>query len=247
VSFEFHPDHASEANNLIAGLVPFLKDNGHAYHLKMLTPEAIQWQAKSRWSWEKMEAHSEINVELKNLLAKDDDLIFTDEPTLERSNTTSTSNKPQDPIVSVQIPSFPVEHMPPMRNEDDSVSTFHPGNTINLADEPGEDDFEEEITPKSGPPVGILKTPRSQDCDVLSRISTSDSATRISSLETEISAMDKAFRAEISKLQNQAIVQAKSQLVHGSMLTEIINLLKKSSIINEDTNTSPQPEVANPP
>jgi hypothetical protein len=57
----------------------------------------------------------------------------------------------------------------------------------------------------------------------------------------------KAFRAEISKLQNQAIVQAKSQLAHGSMLTEIINLLKKSSIINEDTNTSPQPEVANPP
>jgi len=37
------------------------------------------------------------------------------------------------------------------------------------------------------------------------------------------------------------------QLAHGSMLTEIINLLKKSSIINEDTNTSPQPEVANPP
>jgi len=96
-----------------------------------------------------------------------------------------------------------------MRNKDNSVSTFHPGNTINLADEPDEDDDEEEITPKSRPPVSILKIPRSQDSDVLSRISTSDSATRISSLETEISAMDKAFRAEISKLQNQAIVQAK--------------------------------------
>jgi hypothetical protein len=42
VNFQFHPGHASKANNSIAGLVPFLKDNGHAYHLKMFTPEAIQ-------------------------------------------------------------------------------------------------------------------------------------------------------------------------------------------------------------
>ncbi len=47
VNFQFHPENASEANNLIAGLVPFLKDSGHSYHLKMFTPEAIQRQAKS--------------------------------------------------------------------------------------------------------------------------------------------------------------------------------------------------------
>ena len=47
VNFQFHPEHASEANNLIAGLVPFLKDSGHSYHLKMFTPESIKRQAKS--------------------------------------------------------------------------------------------------------------------------------------------------------------------------------------------------------
>ncbi len=48
VNFQFHPENASEANNLIAGLVPFLKDNGHSFHLKMFTPEALQRQAKSK-------------------------------------------------------------------------------------------------------------------------------------------------------------------------------------------------------
>jgi hypothetical protein len=41
INFQFHPDYASEANNLIAGLVPFLKVNGHDFHLKMFTPEAL--------------------------------------------------------------------------------------------------------------------------------------------------------------------------------------------------------------
>jgi hypothetical protein len=34
VNFQFHPEHASEANHLIAGLVPYLKDHGHHFHLK---------------------------------------------------------------------------------------------------------------------------------------------------------------------------------------------------------------------
>jgi hypothetical protein len=47
VNFQFHPEYASEANNLIAGLVPSLKDNGHEFHLKMFTTEAIQRQARA--------------------------------------------------------------------------------------------------------------------------------------------------------------------------------------------------------
>jgi hypothetical protein len=122
VNFQFHPEHASEAKNLIAGLVPFLKDSGHAYHLKMFTPEAIQRQVKSRWDAEKREAHSEADIELQNLLAKDDDLNFTNERTLEIE--TPKTDKDQDPVVSVHVPDFPPEHMPSMRHEDDSVSTF---------------------------------------------------------------------------------------------------------------------------
>jgi hypothetical protein len=87
VSFQFHPEHASEAHNLIAGLVPFLKDNGHSFHLKMFNPEALQRQAKAKWNAVTREADSETDAELANLLAEDNDLNFTDEPTLEKVDT----------------------------------------------------------------------------------------------------------------------------------------------------------------
>jgi hypothetical protein len=237
VNFQFHPENASEANNLIAGLVPFLRDSGHSFHLKMFTPEALQRHAKAKWNPETREADSETDAELANLLAEDDDLNFTNEPTLEKAiklhdqttkNTSVTSN----------IPSFPKEHMPSMHNEDDSVSTFHHGNTVNLtsdqvSEEDSDDLVEEEKTNSTTPsksPVGILRTPRTQDQDVLSRISMSDSASRISSLETEISAMNKTFHNEINKLQSQAKQQANAQVTHGTMLSEILEMLKKANL-----------------
>jgi hypothetical protein len=196
VNFQFHPENASEANNLIAGLVPFLKDNGHSFHLKMFTPEALQRQAKSKWNWDTREADSKTDAELANLLTEDDDLNFTDEPTLEKAE--AQTRQTQEQVVDIHVPVFPSEHMPSMQPDEESVLTFHPGNTINLAYDPDTD--ADTSNPKMGSvsPVGILRTPRSQDHDAISRISMSDSATRISSLETELSAMDKIFCAEIA-------------------------------------------------
>jgi hypothetical protein len=48
VNFQFHPENASEANNLISVLVPYLRDHGYNFHLKMFTPEALQRQAKAK-------------------------------------------------------------------------------------------------------------------------------------------------------------------------------------------------------
>ncbi|MFN9981232.1 MAG: hypothetical protein ACK53Y_15005, partial [bacterium] len=84
VNFQFHPENASEANNLIAGLVPYLKDHGYLFHLKMLTPEALQRQAEEKWNRLTREADSKTDAELANLLAEDDDLNFTDEPTTDK-------------------------------------------------------------------------------------------------------------------------------------------------------------------
>jgi len=243
VNFQFHPEHASEANNLIAGLVPFLKDNGHNFHLKMFTPEALQRQAKACWNSTTREADSETDADLANLLAEDGDLNFTVEPTLEKE----VSQCP-DPVVQVQVPSFPAEHMPSMQLDDDSVSTFHLSKIITLTKDPDSNNNEDDTTPKSTnfSPVGILRTPRTHD-DAVSHISMSDSTTRISSLETEISAMDRAFREEIGKLQSQAQLQANAQAAHGSLLSEILSMVQKlqlPQITDSSPNTS---EVVNPP
>jgi len=247
VNFQFHPDHASEAHNLIAGLVPFLKDNGHAYHLKMFNPEALQRQAKARWNQETREADSETDAELANLLAEDDDLNFTNEPTLEKPDSSELlEGNETDPIVSVQIPPVSSEHIPQIGREDDSVSTFHPGAPIILTKDSSSEEEQEE-TEAMRRPTGILRTPRQPEIDVISRISNSDSNTRISSLESNISAMEKAFKEEISKLQHQATLQATAQLSHGNMLTEILSMLKQTNLIREFNNIPNQSEEANHP
>jgi len=136
-----------------------------------------------------------------------------------------------DPVVLVHVPSFPIDQMPSMRPDDDSISTFQPGKAINLADDqdsedkqkPSLDDPKSVASKTTTSPVSILRTTRTQD-DATSKISCSDSITRISSLETEFSLMNKKFQDELDKLQFQALQQAKEQLLHGSMLTEILTM-----------------------
>jgi hypothetical protein len=233
VNFQFHPEHASEANNLIAGLVPYLKDHGHHFHLKMFSPEVLQRQAKAKWNRTTREADSETDAELANLLAEDDDLNFTDKPTLDKVIVQHNPQKNKDesnPLVSVQVPAFPTEHMPSMNPDKDSVSSFHPGPTINLTDDPDSDKESNNNKSSQKSLVSILRTSRVQEADEISRISMSDSATRISLLETEISMMDKTFRDGIGKLQSQAAQQAHSQLEHGTILSKILSTLKKINL-----------------
>jgi len=253
VNFQFHPDNASEANNLIAGLVPFLKDNGHSYHLKMFTPEALQRQAKAKWNAERREVDSEADTVLANLLAEDDELNFTNEPTLEKEHSNHSEHTTDPETVSIHIPNFPAEHMPSMAREDDSISTFHPnrgeGNFINLTTDENEMEIEEEASAPTGPPVSILRTQKHVDQDATSKMSMSDSASRISSLETEIHTMDKTFRTAIEQLKQQAADHSTSQSIQGSMLKEIYTMLKRVNIsTSEKSSTDPSTsEVANPP
>jgi hypothetical protein len=188
---------------------------------------------------------------LANLLAEDDNLNFTDEPTTEKAKATDNhQDEPdhQEAFVSVQVPDFPAEHMPSMNLDEDSVSTFHHGNTINLEEDP--DSNEEKSSPISSQksPVSILRTPLTQEADAILKISMSDSATRISSQETEFSMMGKQFRDEICKLQSQAAKQADTQLEQSSMLSEILSTLKKINLSTLIDDQSPKrSEVANPP
>jgi hypothetical protein len=133
-----------------------------------------------------------------------------------------------------------------MGREEDSVSTFHPGAAINLTEDSGSEE-DQDIPAAVRSPTGILRTSRTLNHDAISRISTSDSATRISSLESNISAMEKAFRDEINKLQHQASLQAKAQLSHGNMLTEILSMLKQANTSIESNHGPNQSEAANHP
>jgi len=223
----------------------------------MFTPEAIQRQARSRWDSSARVAHSETDAELLKLLAEDDELNFTDEPTYKHQVTgeevSQNSNVP--PHVSIDIPSFPTEYMPSLRPDDNSVSSFHPRNAVDLTAEDEQEEAEVDqnaadtsLQPAQKSPLSILKTSKLNDPDQVSRMSMSDSASRISSLESNVLKMDRAFRGAIENLQVQALIQAKEQLQHGSMLTEIISLLKLNNLnSNLENTTKNQSEAANHP
>jgi len=126
VNFQFHPEYASEANNFIAGLIPFLRDNGHSFHLKMFSAEALQCHAKAIWNPMTREADSETDAELAKLLSEDDELNFTDKPTLDKAEVQDQNPASiKDSAVTIDIPDFPGYKPPSMRADDDSISTLH--------------------------------------------------------------------------------------------------------------------------
>jgi len=98
-------------------------------------------------------------------------------------------------------------------------------------------------------PVGILRTSKASDQDVVSRMSMSDSASRISSLETEISTMNRVFQGAVDQLRLQAEAHASAQLAQASMISEILDMLKKQKLGSTppSVTTPNQSEVANHP
>jgi len=139
----------------------------------MFTPEALNRQAKAKWNATTREADSETDMELANLLAEDDDLNFTNEPTLEKP-TPDNNRKEEDHVVTLNIPDFPQEYIPSMAKDGDSISTFHPGR---VTDRTNEDHLEETQGSKTPPtPTSILRTSWLQEQDGKSRKSMSESA-----------------------------------------------------------------------
>jgi hypothetical protein len=107
-----------DAHNIIAGFIPFLRNEGHTYFLKMFSTEALQCHASSKWDPINMEVGTAEEAELSQFLAEDDDLNFTDEPTHERpqENSSPKGNNTEN-FVSIDMPTstplLPLQTFPP--------------------------------------------------------------------------------------------------------------------------------------
>jgi hypothetical protein len=84
VTFTFRPKHEAEARSIIAGLIPFLRDEGYEFFLRMFSPEAQARHASSKWNSKTRQVSSVKEEELAEFLAGDNDLNLSDEPTQER-------------------------------------------------------------------------------------------------------------------------------------------------------------------
>jgi len=191
MEFTFRPENASDARNIIAGLVPFLRDEGYSFFLKMFSAEALQFHASSTWNSAERTVKTAKGAELANLLAADDELNFSDEPTHELPTTTASNTQIATPetFIAIDIPPFPSENFPAV-NKEDSISTFHP--TVRTTLEP------------SGHPTS---NSQHDDADTLSRMS--DTASKISSLETNLSDLLANCRFKLNYLRNTSVTSTR--------------------------------------
>ena len=123
VTFTFRPEHETEARLIIGGLIPFLRDEGHKWFLRMFSTEAQQRHTSSHWDAATRQVFSIEEAELAEFLAADDELCFTDEPTQERPEIRKSTNSSH---IEVEMPSFIPDNFPSMHIDDVSISTFNP-------------------------------------------------------------------------------------------------------------------------
>jgi hypothetical protein len=131
VTFTFRPKHEAEARSIIAGLVPFLRDEGYTYFLHMISAEAQARHASSRWNSETRQVSSVEEEERAEFLSADDNLNLSNKPTMEREHsktpaTTNTNTPLNNDQVKFDVPQFTPTNFPFLNNDTDSVSTFHP-------------------------------------------------------------------------------------------------------------------------
>jgi len=240
VTFTFQPEHKTEARLIVAGLIPFLRDEGHKWFLRMFSTEAQQRHASSRWDSATRQVFSIEEAELAEFLAANDELNFTNEPTQERPESRKSTNTSQ---IEVEMPSFIPDDFPSMQIDDDSNSTFHPRPP---PDKVSYEDFNPIPTSTSTstsmafnpiitslPPTQNSIQPRNIknfESDSVSKLS--DTASRISSLETNLKELDEVFKNVFLVLRMQGKQHEETQSKHEKVLDDILQALKLSNTIS---------------
>jgi hypothetical protein len=226
VTFTFRPRHEAEARSIIAGLIPFLRDEGYDFFLRMFSPDAQARHASSKWNSETRKVSFIKEEELAEFLAGDDDLNLSDEPTqerLSRAQDLQTGNT----HVEFDVPPFTANNFPSMNNETDFISTFHPIKAqpqarVNENTHTGTDLHASNIT----------------GSDSVSKLS--DTASKISTLKSSVSDLDTLFKSSFTELSQQAKKQAEIQHEQRKVWNQLLAYIKSSS-------STPQGMVLDPP
>lgn len=102
------PENVANARAVVAGLIPLIHDVENYWYLNIISMEARVFSAEE--------------AELAEFLADDDEMNLTSEPMANKRTQKGDNGNPQ--VVSAVPPTIPgFRHA--IKNEEDSVSTFH--------------------------------------------------------------------------------------------------------------------------
>ena len=239
VVFSCRPEHNAEARDIVAGLVPLLRDGGFHWFLKLFSEEAIQRHAFSFWNAEERCIKSAEEAELEQFLAADDELNLTDEPSLNlQKDFSHIANSAPTPV---NFPSF--------QSDDDSVSTFRSSKSSSFGTATTTPSSEPASMEVSTPPSISRTCPSHGDVpitlhegDTVSKLS--DTGSRLSTLEHDIISLGVSFRTTIEELRQQNATQHNR---YEAMMEHLVGLLQHTNLPSSPNQHPTPTEAANNP
>lgn len=228
IVFTFLPENDSDARNIVAGLVPFLKDTADSWFLKMFTPEAKIQHMSSKWDQATRQVLSAEEFEVEEFLADDDEYDKSDEPTAEKP-----SRRVRDEShIQVDVPIIIDPEDFPKMYDADSASMFHKV----VANSKKAGTTSTKFTPMavSNPPsILASSTSESRPRDVnyqadeepISKMS--DKQSRISTLEQDFKHLNSSLQSAFADMKLLSQQHSFQQQKCDATLSEILQLLKQ--------------------
>ncbi len=228
IVFTFLPENDSDARNVVAGLVPFLKDTADSWFLKMFTPEAKIQHMSSKWDQATRQVFSAEEFEVEEFLADDDEYNKSDEPTVEKP-----SRRVRDEShIQVDVPIIIDPEDFPNMYDADSVSTFH--KVVGNSKKAGTTSTKFTPMAVSNPPsilASLTSESRPRDvnyqADEESISKMSDKQSRISTLEQDFKHLNSSLQSAFADMKLLSQQHSFQQQKYDATLAEILQLLKQ--------------------
>jgi hypothetical protein len=197
ITFSFHPENASHAHALIAGLLCYMREYANPWFMRFFSEQYKQQHATSKWNAEEFNVDTAEGLEIISMLENDNEWNL-DNPDFSQADCTTKHT----PVIASDT------YMS-LYQDTDSVSTFRP---VAVELNPVQPSLS--VTPKVVSSIPVVSVTPS---DSMSRMSDVDS--RMSSLEERFH----VFNLDIQKWKTQA--QQESQQQSKSLQTIIDMLL----------------------
>jgi hypothetical protein len=250
VVFSCRPEHNTEARDIVAGLVPMLRDEGYTWYLKLFSSDAVQRRTSSLWNSATRCIKSAEEVELEHFLAADDELnLTTNEPYI-------NLQPPDTSYVENVAPTFIPINFPTFNNDDDSVSTFcstqqphqstHSSGTSTTDPSPTIEINTPPNISRISQPTTNIPSITIHDHDTVSKLS--DAESRITTLEQNILSMNDSFNDALKKMQEQNNSQfGRYENMLENMLNDLVERIKTTHLSPSPIRPSNPSEAANDP
>jgi hypothetical protein len=211
-TFTFLPENESDGRMYVTGLIPYLHSI-NPWYIACFTKDARQCHSFSIWDSEKKQLFSQSETGMGDNVYINDEYNLSDIPTATKP---ATSIK-EEGYIEMNVPAVDINgDTPTMLQDSDSVSTFHPnkGTTAsNSTKETAKHSVKFAVPSISNTFASATTIPSTldeEDNEVGAVLQLSDTASRLSVLETNFNNMSLGLQEAFENLEQRSLIQEKN-------------------------------------